>query len=141
MHLGRNHIDTPEDLFKVLRTQVDVVLKDGAAILNAKMAEAEELAGLCDGEVVYFAHDPSLPRIGAHLEYGGRAVIARYGQIVLANGGGEVSLTRLKDVPLTEGGGNAGQTEAVLAAIGAAWALGIPLDVMRAGIETFSIEE
>jgi cyanophycin synthetase len=143
-HVGRNHIDTPEDVFKVLRTQVDVILKDGTAILDARMAEAEKMARLCDGEVIYFASDPSLPLIGAHLEYGGRAVLARHGQIVLASGGGEIPLARLRDVPLIgdgEDGGDAERAEAVLAAVGAAWALGITADLMRTGIETFSIEE
>jgi cyanophycin synthetase len=140
-HVGRHHIETPEDVFKVLRTQVDVVSREGAAILNAKMAEAEEMAGLCDGEVIYFASDPSLPVIGTHLERNGRAVITRYGQIMLAGGSGEVPLVKLRNVPLIEGDNDAGQTEAVLAAVGAAWALGITPDVMRAGIETFSIEE
>jgi cyanophycin synthetase len=137
-HLGRNHIETPEDVFKVLRTQIDVILKDGTAILDAEMEEADEMAGLCDGEVIYFASDPSLPIVGAHLEHGGRAVIVRYGQIMLASGDSEIPLARLKDVPFI---GNGGETGAALAAVGAAWALGITPDVMRTGIETFFVED
>ncbi|MDR2614271.1 MAG: cyanophycin synthetase, partial [Candidatus Accumulibacter sp.] len=136
-HLGRNHVDTPEQAFDVLRTQVDLVLADGAAVLNAGSPELSKMAGLCDGEVIYFARDPSLPLIAAHLEQGKRAVIVRYGQIILASGAGEIPLARLEDVPLTEGGGNAEQTENVLAAVGAAWGLGLLPDLMRTGIETF----
>ncbi|MDR0578679.1 MAG: cyanophycin synthetase [Candidatus Accumulibacter sp.] len=136
-HIGRSYIDTPELAFNALRTQVDLVLRDGAAILNARVAELVEMAGLCDGEVIYFALDPSLPAIATHLEQGRRAVVVRHGQIVLASNGGEIPLARLKDVPFSEDGGNAGQTENVLAAVGAAWALGITPDVMRTGIETF----
>ena len=116
-HTGRHHIETPEQVFNILRTQVDLVLKDGAAILNAKAPELVEMADLCDGEVIYFAYDPSLPVITEHLEQGKRAVIVRYGQIMLASSEGETSLAKLKDVPLTDSGKDVAQTENVLAAV------------------------
>ncbi|MFB0937176.1 MAG: cyanophycin synthetase [Propionivibrio sp.] len=140
-HIGRHYIDTPEQVFNILRTQVDLVLKTGAAILNAREPELVKMADLCDGEVILFAYDPSLPVITEHLEHGKRAVIVRYGQIMLASSEGEISLAKLKDIPLTDGGKNVPQTENVLAAVGAAWALGISPDVMRTGIETFFIEQ
>ena len=36
-----------------------------------------DMAPLCDGEVIYFAHEPALPVISEHLEQGKRAVIVR----------------------------------------------------------------
>ena len=60
---------------------------------------------------------------------------------MLASAAGEVSLARLKDVPLANGGNDVAQTENVLAAVGAAWALGVTPDVMRTGIETYFIEQ
>ena len=140
-HMGRHYIDTPTQVFNVLRTQVDLVLDTGAAILNAKEPTLVEMAPLCDGEVIYFAYDVALPVITGHLEEGKRAVIVRYGQIMLASSEGEISLARLKDVPLTEGGRNVQQTENVLAAVAAAWALDVSPDVMRTGIETFFLEQ
>ena len=140
-HLGRNYIETPEQAFNVLRTQIDVVLESGAAVLNAKDDKVVDMAELCDGEVIFFAHDPGLPAITGHLEQGKRAVIVRYGQIMLASAEGEISLAKLKDVPLTDAGKNVVQTENVLAAVGAAWALGVTPDVMRTGIETYFSEQ
>ena len=64
-------------------------------------------------------------------------MIVRYGQVMLADSEGEAALTRLGDIPLTEDGKNREQIENVLAAIAAAWALGITPDVMRTGVETF----
>ena len=58
-------------------------------------------------------------------------------KIMLASTQGETALARLADVPLCEGGANREQVENVLAAVAAAWALGIPTDIMRTGIETF----
>ena len=139
-HTGRYYIETPEHVFNVLRTQIDLVLPTGAAVLNARDPMLVEMAPLCDGEVIYFALDPQLPAIAEHLGRGKRAVVVRYGQIMLASDQGEVALARLSDVPLTEGGKNTMQVENILAAVAAAWALDVSLDVMRTGIETFFIE-
>ena len=140
-HTGRFYIEKPEHVFNVLRTQVDLVLPKGAAVLNARFPMLIEMASLCDGEVIYFSTEPELPAIVAHREQGKRVIIARDGQIVLASGVNEMVLAALGDVPLTDGGKNAEQIDNVLAAIGAAWALGISTDVMRTGIETFYIDQ
>ena len=139
-HTGRFYIETPEHVFNTLRTQVDLVLPKGAAVLNAKEPMLVEMAPLCDGEVIYFALDPDLPAITTHRELGNRAVIVRYGQIMLSSGQGETSLAKLSDIPLTENGKATDQVENVLAAVAAAWALDISPDVMRTGIETFFAE-
>ncbi len=136
-HTGRFYIETPEQVFNVLRTQVDLVLPKGAAVLNAKESMLVDMASLCDGEVIYFALDPELPAITAHRELGKRAVIVRYGQIMLSSAEGEIALAKLSDIALTADGQNKEQTENVLAAIAAAWALGISPDVMRTGVETY----
>ena len=136
-HTGRFYVDTPEKLFTVLRTQIDLVLPGGAAVLNAAEPMLVDMAGLCDGEVIFFAADPELPALIAHIEQGRRAVIVRYGQIMLVDSEGEAALARLADIPLTADGKNRPQVENVLAAVAAAWALGITPDIMRTGVETF----
>ena len=140
-HVGRFYIETAEQVFNVLRTQIDLVLPTGTAVLNARQAMLVEMSALCDGEVIYFATDPELPAITEHRQAGKRAVTIRYGQIVLADGLSEVSLAKLADIPLTQAGNDAQQIENVLAAVGAAWSLGISPDVMRIGIETFFVEQ
>jgi cyanophycin synthetase len=139
-HTGRYYIDTPEHVFNVLRTQIDLVLPTGTAVLNARESMLVEMSPLCDGEVIYFALDPELPAIAEHRQQGKRAVIVRYGQIMLASGQGEISLAKLGSIPLTQGGMEKFQVENVLAAVGVAWSLGISPDVMRTGIETFFVE-
>ena len=139
-HTGRFYIETPEQVFTVLRTQVDLVLPKGAAVLNAREAMLVEMAPLCDGEVIYFALDPALPALAEHLAQGKRAVIVRNGQIMLANGKEEKPLAKLSDIPLSEGGKDEKQIENVLAAVAAAWSLEISPDIMRTGIETYSVE-
>ena len=124
-----------------MRTQIDLVLKEGAAVLNAREPMLIDMIPLCDGEIILFADDPDLAAISAHQKHGGRAVFVRHGHIMLADHQGETKLVSLEDVPLCqesgENGQPAAQTENVLAAVAAAWALGLSHDVMRIGIETF----
>jgi cyanophycin synthetase len=140
-HLGDFDINETDRMFNVFRTQVDVVLPTGAAVLNARDPRVVEMAELCDGAVIFFGIDPALPAIAEHLRQDGRAVFVRDGGIVLAQGTREERLAAVAAIPLTHGGRVAFQVENVLTAVGAAWALGIPVELIRAGIETFDIDQ
>ncbi len=138
-HFGRFHVDTAEQVFTVLRTQVDLVLPRGAAVLNAAHPMLVEIAALCDGEVIFFALDPEQPTLVAHRAEGKRAVFARGGQVILASGQDEKAIVSLEAIPLTGGGDIDFEVENVLAASAAAWALGIAPEIIRTGLETFTI--
>ncbi len=135
-HLGRFYVDDPEKVFSILRTQIDVVLPGGAAILNAADPLCIGMAALCDGEVIYFALGDN-PTVAAHRAGGGRAVFAYNGSIVLATGAEQRPLLPLAASPLTAGGHDREQTANTLAAVAAAWALGLSDDLIRAGIATY----
>ena len=60
---------------------------------------------------------------------------------MLAQGPRQERLADVAAIPLTHGGRVAFQVENVLAAVGAAWALDIPVELIRAGIETFDIDQ
>ncbi|EXI90517.1 MAG: Cyanophycin synthetase [Candidatus Accumulibacter regalis] len=138
-HVGRYHIETPEQVFTVLRTQVDLVLPGGAAVLNAGHPMLVEMAALCDGEVIFFATDPEQPALVNHRALGKRAVFVRGGQVVLASGNDETPIVSLQGIPLTDGGSVDFEIENVLAATAAAWALGIGPELIRTGLETFTV--
>jgi cyanophycin synthetase len=133
------YIENMEQVATVLRTQVDVVLPDGAAVLNAEDARVAALAELCDGEVVLFSLDPALAAVDAHRAGGGRAVVRKDDKVVLAAGREETAIAELSELPLAPAGDaarRAFQIQNILAAVGAAWALGMPADLIRAGIVT-----
>lgn len=134
------YIDDTEYLLKVFRTQVDVVLPDGIAVLNADDAAVSDFAELCDGEVVFFSQHPDAPVIAQHSAAGGRSVFLRDAQIMLSHGTAETPLTALSAIPLTAGDAAAFETENMLAAVATAWSLNISLDLIRAGIEAFNAE-
>ncbi len=156
-HFGEYGIETSKQVFNVFRTQVDVVtptaaaiddvekdiqLPIGAAILNAKEEMLVEMSELCHGEVIFFSTDPDLPVIMQHRNtgtgsiLGKRAVILRNDSITLVTGPYELPLIKLKKIT-SEFIESTQEIENILAAVGAAWALGIEPDLIRAGIEAF----
>ncbi|HOV95254.1 MAG TPA: cyanophycin synthetase [Thermomonas sp.] len=135
------YIDTPERLFNVLRTQVDVVLKGGSAVLNAAEPQVANMAELCDGEVIFYASHADAAPLAEHLAEGGRAVFVRNGAIILAIGNNEEPLARLSRFALTGTSATPEHIEATLAAIAASWALDVPVDLIPAGIEHFEHEQ
>src|SRR5690606_2461406 len=119
------YVQDAEQVAKVLRTQVDVVLPEGVAVLNADDALVADMAGLCDGGVIFFGMAAAAPVLALHLAQGGRAVVVPQGQIVVAQG---QEATRLNDInggPLAPAGQRVFQVQDVLAAAAAAWALDI----------------
>ena len=130
-------ISEPEQMLRVLRTQVDVVLPDGVAVLNAEDARIAGLAPLCDGTVVLYGRDPALETITAHCADKGRAVFIRKGHVVLATGTMEIPLTPVSRIASRHGSDVVHSEETLLAVIAAAWAMDISADLIVAGIETF----
>lgn len=158
LYFGCHGIETPKQVFTVLRTQVDVVtptaaaaddvledviLPTGAAVFNAQDPMLIEMSELCHGEVIYFSCDPELPVVNKHRQQGTgptqgkRAVIVRQGKIVLVDGLDEKPLIKLADRYPAIGDRAVREIEDILAAVGAAWALGIAPDIIRMGVETF----
>jgi cyanophycin synthetase len=131
--LGEYHIEDMDALANVIRAQVDVVMPDGAAVLNAAVTEVADLARLSDGEVIFYAEDHALATIAEHRAEGNRAVFLRDGGIVLAEGGDETALLAMSALtPAT-----AAFPGAVLAAVAATWALGMEPGLIAAGLRTF----
>jgi cyanophycin synthetase len=137
-HLGLNDIDTPEQLARVKRVIVEAVAPTGAAVLRADDPLVETMAAHCPGSVVFFARDGGHPVIAAHRAGKGRAAFVRDRHIVLAEGDQEIRLVSLDKVPLTHGGRIGFQVLNALAAAAAAWSLGIPCEIIRVGLETFT---
>lgn len=161
-HFGRHGIETHKQIYTVLRSQVDMVtptaaaiddvekdikLPVGAAVLNANDEMLVEMSELCHGEVIYFSIEPELPVIKQHCAsgtgptQGKRAVIVRNGRVVLVSGSNELVLINLRKIASENGANNAQAIENILAAVGAAWALGIEPDLIRVGIETFGFSQ
>lgn len=136
-HLGLGYLDTLEQMTKVKRCVVDVVLPGGTAVLNADDALVAGMAEHCKGSVLFFSRDAANPVVMEHRTRNGRAVVVRDDAIMLAEGGIERSLCSLSDVSLPLTGHFAFHIENVLAAVGAAWAQGLGDAVIAEGLRAF----
>ncbi len=136
-HLGQAYIDTPEQMWTVKRCGVDVVLPTGMAVLNAEDPQVASMAELSAGGVTFFSLDSEHEVLLAHLKSGGRCIFVEGQQLVAASGGVETVLLPLGQIPLTGGGGVPFQTANVLAAVGAAWHLGLSFEQIRDGLRTY----
>lgn len=130
--LGDLYIDDADAMANVVRTQVDVILPEGVAVLNAADAAVAELADLCDGKIIFYGADASLPAIAAHLASGERAVVLRDAVVMLAEGSVETPLVALAALNAD----TARAPETVLAAVAATWAMGVAPDLIAAGLRT-----
>ena len=133
------YITDDDQLPNIVRTQVDVVLPQGAAVLNADDAEVLELANYSDGQVILYSLDTDSPSVAAHRSRKGRAVLARGNDIVLATGGDETVLLSLSAPDFSSLASDlpADVRPHVLAAVAAAWALGVPTSLIRGGLLRF----
>ena len=129
-------ISEQEQLRKVLRTQVDVVLPEGVAVLNGADPRVADLADLCDGDVIMYAADEATNALVAHRASDRRAVFVRNGWVMLAAGTQAVPCVEIARVERARRQ-PAPVAEHLLAAVAAAWALGIGSELIAAGLETF----
>ena len=127
-----------EKMPSYVRTQIDVVLDQGTAVLNAAVPEVADLARHCDGGVVFYAHEETTPRLAAHAAEGGRVGFWRDGQLILKEGEREHAVLSAKRPAvarlLQDGRLN---TDDMLVAACVAWALDISTDLIRAGVKSF----
>jgi cyanophycin synthetase len=134
---GGEYYTTPRSIY---RTQVDVVLPGGHAVLNAEDELVADFAELCDGEVIFFACNPANPMLVAHLAAGKRGVTVVDNRIVLRSGTDEIRLCRLVDAPYIGKARQPKNIANVLAGIAGGWAMGLSKEVLTTGIKTFGLE-
>ena len=98
------------------------------------------LAPLCDGDVILYSADPQAEALTKHQSDGGKAVLVRQDRVVLANGSSESFLPGLGRLTIWRATHAGVSLESLLAAVAAGWALGIPLNLIGAGVEAFEAD-
>ncbi len=135
-HLGLNYISTVDDLAVLKRVIVRNVAPNGCAVLNATDPIVSAMSVACPGQVCYFAADRHHPVMAAHRAQGRRVIYVEGHAIVAAQGSWRERLP-LAEIPLTRGGSIGFQVENAMAAVGAAWGIGLDWDAVRRGLESF----
>jgi len=123
-----------EHRFKIMRTQVDVVLPSGAAVLNADDPTVLDMADLCDGDVLLYALDGQHPALIAHRALGKRTIFMKGDIVVQEDNHRAFELIDRNELPAAVRSMSA---DVVLAAVGAALALSLNADTIATGLKTF----
>lgn len=133
--LDEHLMTAAEHRYKIMRTQVDVVVETGVAVLNATDETTLSMAELCDGDVILYAADGQHPALLAQREAGQRVTYISDNKIIRASGNDVVDTIDLeRDLSPAA---HELATDVLLAAISGAWALGLDTQLIRTGLETF----
>jgi len=136
-HLDLQGVKTLETLAEVKSVVCKVTRPQGVAVVNADdwlvMAATSEI----QAPRVLFTQQRANPTVEAHLESGGRAIIADEREIVVRNGEEVVGKFALDEIPMTHGGRARHMVENAMAAIGAGLGAGLGVAQVRAGLRTF----
>ncbi|QDL37136.1 cyanophycin synthetase [Rhodoferax sediminis] len=138
-HLGLNYITTVEDLAVLKRVIVQNVAPTGYAVLNAADPMVHAMAPSCPGSIIFFAADHHHPAMATQRAQGKRTVYVDDGAIVAAEGSWRERIA-LSDIPFTRNGSIGFQVENVMAAVAAAWGVGLNWDTVRRGLASFSTD-
>lgn len=125
--LARFGVKDSEQLTKLLRTHIDVVLAQGVAVLNADDAGVLALSEFSDGEVLLYSRDAQSPAVRAALAEGRRAVYRDEDELVFAHG---AQAERLPLPPTFD-------APECLPAAACAWAANVPVGLIVSGIVGF----
>ena len=136
-HLGLGYMETMEQMAKVKRCVVDVVLPGGTAVLNATDAHVAGMAEFCKGSVLFFSHDAENAVLNEHRKQGKTGIFVKDEAVYLAEGAAERHLIKLGEIGMPHTGHFAFQIDNILAAIGAAWAHGLSDDALADGLRSF----
>ncbi len=143
-HLGLGGIDTVERLADVKAVIPSVVKPTGHAVLNADDPLVLAMRDRTPGQVVLFSLQPPGANAAVESQLAAGGVVARMegegdaAELVLLEGEARIVLGRAADVPLTFGGMARFQIGNVLAAACAAYVQGVPADVIRRGLMSFT---
>jgi cyanophycin synthetase len=136
-HLGLNFIASVEDLAILKRVIVQNVAPTGAAVLNAADPMVAKMGDQCTGRVIFFAQSEHHPVITSHRAKNKKVIFFDGSYIVASKGSRVMYRFPVSEIPLTQNGVLGFQVENAMAAIGAAWALGLDAEKIARGLHTF----
>jgi cyanophycin synthetase len=139
-HLGMQGVSTSDQLAHVKRVLVENVAPGGFAVLNGADPHTVAMASSCPGGVAFFALDPGTPALAAHRAKGGRVLFVENGAIMASEGREQTRVLELESIPFTMGGLLGFQVENAMAAVGAAWSVGVAWDDVRQALRTFATD-
>lgn len=136
-HLGLDGINDLKQLARVKGVVTESVREGGYTVYNADDPLVVERAHLTQGQIIYFSLDKTNKHLQENLDQGNFNILADDGKIYLQSQTGETAIAQLEDIPLTFAGQARFNVQNVMAAIGAAYGLGIETSEICEALMTF----
>lgn len=141
-HLGLRGIDTLEEMAKVKSLIIEVIKRDGWAVLNADDPLVAKLVTRTRAKPFYFSFDPANPLVREQVQVGGRAIVVEKGvngdMVTLYDKGRHIPLLWTHLIPATLEGRAKFNVANAMAAAALAYSLGISIENIRQGLRTFT---
>lgn len=137
-HLGLRGIDTLDELAHVKSLVIEVVERDGYAILNAENEYCVKVAERSGGKVAYFSLNPEHEVIKQHRNDGGTVITLQDNVIKIFQGSYEIPVINIHSIPATFNGRAMMNVANSMSAILATYLSGIKVDDIRSGLKTFN---
>jgi cyanophycin synthetase len=141
-HIGQDGIESVDDIYCIKRLIAERVREGGTIILNAddeilaRLPHDRRVSGT-PRQIVYFSLSSTNPLVQTHVHAGGTAYVLHAGWVEVRRAESQRRIVRASTVPCTLGGTAEFQIANVLAAIAAAAAVGMSLQDIVAGLESF----
>lgn len=136
-HLGLGDINTIEQMAHVKSVVAEAVLPTGYAVLNADDPLVAAMRDRVKSQVAFFSMHPENPLLREHTQKGGLAAVHENGYLSILKGDWTLRIELAVNVPLTLGGKAPFMIANALAASLTAFAHGVTLEQIRAGLATF----
>ncbi len=136
-HLGIGDIDTIEQLAHLKGVVAESVSPYGYAILNADDPLVSAMVEKVKGHVAFFSMNPENELLQNHIRQGGLAAVYENGYLSIIRGDWTLRIEEAVHLPVTMGGMAPFMIANALAASLAAFAQGVTIEAIRAGLTTF----
>ncbi|MFT9497837.1 cyanophycin synthetase [Anaerosolibacter sp.] len=140
-HLGLDGIETLEDLAHAKSLVVEAVKDTGYAVINADDEYCLSVRDRAYGNIILFSKDHKNNYVVKHIKEGGRVVYIKDQIIYLATDKEQIPVVNIENIPATLGGALVHNVENSLAAVAAAWGLGIDKDAINRALVSFKSDE
>ncbi|MEM8602246.1 MAG: cyanophycin synthetase [Cyanobacteria bacterium P01_H01_bin.121] len=137
-HLGLGDINTIQQMAHLKSVVAEAVSANGYAVLNADDPLVSAMADRVKAQVVYFSLQPENPLIQEHTQHGGLAAICEDGFITFIKGDWTLRVLEAASCPMTLDGKAPFMIANALAASVAAFAHGVEVEEIRAGLRSFT---
>ncbi|KJH70164.1 cyanophycin synthetase [Aliterella atlantica] len=136
-HLGLGDIDTIAQMAHLKSVVAEAVLPKGYAVLNADDELVAEMRSRVNSQIAYFSMQLDNPLVQKHIQQGGLAAVYENGYLSILKGDWTLRIEQAVNVPITMDGKAPFMIANALAASVAAFAQGVTIEQIRAGLNSF----